>query len=283
MTEAVAIVDSISIEDESGEASVSAVSWAAIVAGGLATATLTLFLLAFGTGMGFSVVSPWSNSGVSGSTLILGAGFYLIVVAMISSSIGGYLAGRLRIKWVGVHTNEVYFRDTAHGFLAWAFATALSAAVLGTAATSIIHGASTGLASGANAAASPLDPYRDRLLRSNPSVARTPSDPAASRAELGRLLSSAVISSELSASDRTYMDQLVAARTGLSQADAEKRVSDVIMEAKTAADEARKTAEKLSLWLAASLLIGAFSASLAAIEGGGVRDGTWKYQVAARR
>jgi hypothetical protein len=283
MTEAVAIVESISMEDESGEASVSAVSWAAIVAGGLASATLTLVLLAFGTGMGFSVVSPWSSSGVSGSTLILGAGLYLIVVAMISSSIGGYLAGRLRIKWVGVHTHEVYFRDTAHGFLAWAFATALSAAVLGTAATSIIGGASTGLAFGANAAASPLDPYLDRLLRSNPSVARTPSDPAASRAELGRLLSSAVISSELSASDRTYMDQLVAARTGLGQADAEKRVSDVIMEAKTAADEARKTAEKLSLWLAASLLIGAFSASLAAIEGGGLRDGTWKQQVAARR
>ena len=121
MTEAVAIVESISMEDESGEASVSAVSWAAIVAGGLASATLTLVLLAFGTGMGFSVVSPWSSSGVSGSTLILGAGIYLIVVAMISSSIGGYLAGRLRIKWVGIHTNEVYFRDTAHGFLAWAW------------------------------------------------------------------------------------------------------------------------------------------------------------------
>jgi len=260
----------------------SAVSWAAILAGGVAAAALTLLMFAFGTGMGFSVVSPWSNAGVSVSstTFSLWAGLYLVVVAMVASSIGGYLAGRLRTKWSGVHTHEVYFRDTAHGFLAWAFATVLSAAVLASATTQIVGGASMGLAqaagSGAGQSTSPIDGYIDTLLRADPSANRNSQDPTASRSELARLLTSSLRDDgDLSAVDRTYVEQVVAARTGLSLADAEKRVSDVVTQAKTAADNARKAAAHLALWLTLSLLIGAFSASLAATEGGGLRDGTW--------
>ena len=122
-----------------------AISWAAVVAGAIAAAALTLVLLAFGAGMGFSAVSPWGNSGVSASTFEIGTGLYLIVVAMLASTVGGYVAGRLRTKWVGVHTHEVFFRDTAHGFLAWALATVLGAAVLTAAAGSFAGGASSGL------------------------------------------------------------------------------------------------------------------------------------------
>ena len=86
-----------------------AVSWPAIAAGAVAAAALTLVLLAFGVGMGFSVVSPWGNSGVSATTFEIGTGLYLIVVAMLASTIGGYIAGRLRTRWVGVHTHEVFF------------------------------------------------------------------------------------------------------------------------------------------------------------------------------
>src|ERR1700676_133446 len=151
------------------ESQVSAVSWAAILAGGVAAAALTLLMLAFGTGMGFSVVSPWSNSGVSSTTFSLWAGLYLVVVAMIASSIGGYLAGRLRTKWSGVHTHEVYFRDTAHGFLAWAFATVLSASVLGSAATHIVSGASQGLGLVAGQSrGGPADLFVDKVLRPAP-------------------------------------------------------------------------------------------------------------------
>ena len=107
------------------EPSVSAVSWAAVLAGAIASCALTLVLLSFGTGVGFAVVSPWGHSGVSTTTFEIGTGLYFIVMAMISSAIGGYLAGRLRTKWSGVHTDEVYFRDTAHGFLAWALASVL--------------------------------------------------------------------------------------------------------------------------------------------------------------
>src|ERR1022692_1221085 len=154
-----------------------AVSWAAVVAGAVAAAALTLVLLAFGAGMGFSSVSPWGNSGVSASTFQISAGIYLIVVTMLASTIGGYIAGRLRTKWVGVHTHEVFFRDTAHGFLAWAFATVLSAAFLTAAASNIVGGASSGLAPAASVSTSqsarsggPVDYYVDTLLRSNPTA-----------------------------------------------------------------------------------------------------------------
>jgi hypothetical protein len=273
-----AVVDAQTPRTE--EFQVSAVSWAAILAGGVASAALTLLMLAFGAGMGFSVVSPWSNSGVSSTTFSLWAGLYLVVVAMIASSIGGYLAGRLRTKWTGVHTHEVYFRDTAHGFLAWAFATVLSAAVLASAAAQIVGGASAGLAQAAGCAADQstglMDGFVGTLLRADPSSNRTPTDPAASRSELARLLASSLRDGgDLSAADRTYIVQLVASRIGLSPAEAEKRVSDVVAQAKMAADNARKAAAHLALWLTVSLLIGAFSASLAATEGGGLRDGTW--------
>jgi hypothetical protein len=153
----------------------SAVSWAAIAAGGIAAAALTLVLLAFGAGMGFSAISPWSNSGVSSGTFKVGAGIYLIVVAMRSSTIGGYVAGRLRTKWTGLHTNEVAFRDTAHGFLAWGFATVLGAAALGGAATYLAGGVATGTAQGASqgVASSPSAQgtngyFVDMLLRPDP-------------------------------------------------------------------------------------------------------------------
>src|SRR6202011_1460583 len=127
--------------------------------------------------MGFSVVSPWGNSGVTSTTFSLWAGLYLIVVAMIASSIGGYLAGRLRTKWVGVHTHEVFFRDTAHGFLAWAVAAVISAAVLASAVASLLTGGAqvagtiaSGAIQGASQAAvqeNPFAYYVDSLFRSD--------------------------------------------------------------------------------------------------------------------
>src|SRR6202051_3889956 len=103
---------------DTGEPSVAGVSWAAVAAGATVSCALTLVLIAFGTGLGLSVVSPWAGSGISATTFKIGTGLYLIVIAMLSSSIGGYIAGRLRTRWIGVHSDEVYFRDTAHGFVA---------------------------------------------------------------------------------------------------------------------------------------------------------------------
>src|SRR6476469_2435669 len=109
----------------------SGVSWPAILAGGVGAAALSLLLLALGAGLGLSSISPWADSGVSATTFKVGAGIYLCCVAVIASAVGGYLAARLRTRWAGIHSNEAYFRDTAHGLLAWATATLLSASVLG--------------------------------------------------------------------------------------------------------------------------------------------------------
>ena len=103
--------------------SASAVSWGAIFAGAAAAAGLSLILLILGAGLGFATTSPWSGEGISATTFGVSTILWVIFMAFAASAIGGYIAGRLRTKWVGVHTNEVYFRDTAHGFLAWSVAT----------------------------------------------------------------------------------------------------------------------------------------------------------------
>jgi hypothetical protein len=275
------------------------VSWAAVAAGAVATAALTLLLIAFGAGLGLSAVSPWSDSGVSASTFNVAAGIYLVIVGVMSSAIGGYLAARLRTKWFGVHSNEVFFRDTAHGFLAWSFATLICATALASTTAFLANGVAAGRAGASTQATrstNPADIYVDKLFRAPPG-APTAAAPAAAtadnagamsairaRAEVVRLWTADFRDDQdLSANDKTYVAQLVAARTGLSQADAEKRVNEVVTEAKTAIDNTRRAAAKMSFWLTAALLFGAFAASLAAAEGGALRDGTWNDRVLTPR
>src|ERR1700728_727900 len=135
-----------------------AVSWAAIAAGAVAAAALALVLISFGAGLGLSAISPWSDSGISVSSFKIGSGIYLVIVAVMSSAVGGYLAARLRARWIGVNTHEAFFRDTAHGFLAWAFATLLSATVLVSAISFLATGTAAGLGGTTSQTASSPNP-----------------------------------------------------------------------------------------------------------------------------
>src|ERR1700729_4448814 len=144
---------------DTGEPSVAGVSWAAVTAGAVVSCALTLVLIAFGIGLGLSVVSPWAGSGVSATTFKIGTGLYLVVIAMLSSSIGGYITGRLRSRWIGVHSDEVYFRDTAHGFVAWALATVLGAVLLASPAGGLISGGASGATQTAASRSGPMDGY----------------------------------------------------------------------------------------------------------------------------
>jgi len=191
----------------------------------------------------------------------------------MASALGGFIAGRLRTRWVGLHSDETYFRDSAHGFLAWAFAAVLMAAVAGLAATSVVGGAAKGAASNPGLVPD-TSYYTDTLFRSD-----NPTTPPASQGaqnpneEVGRIVSRSLTSSGgLSQADRTYVAQRVAQRTGMPQDQAERRVDEVITQAKNAADEARKAAAKLALWIAAAMLCGALGAAFAAAEGGRERD-----------
>ena len=263
----------------------STVSWGAILAGGFTAAAVSLIVIAFGVGVGLSVVSPWNGEGISATTASWSAGLFLVVVAMIASTFGGYITGRLRHSWEDVNVHERFFRDTAHGFVAWAFATVLTATLLAGAGTHLLAGASAGAipaagAGAAQAANSGGDIYVDRLLRVGPQTdGRTtgPStDQATTRAELLRIIAPTTLKGgDVSAEDRTYAARVIAARTGIPQAEAEQRINQTIAQAKDAADKARRAAAKFSLWIAISLLAGSFAASLAAAEGGKLRNTRW--------
>ena len=259
------------------EAQTSGVSWPAVAGGAFVTAALSLILLALGAGLGLSSVSPWSNAGASATTISRAAIIWLIFMQIASGAMGGYLAGRLRTKWASLHTDEVYFRDTAHGFLAWAVAFVVTAAFLTTAATFMV-GATAASAAGAGAAtavqtnAQDSDAsgyFVDTLFRSN--SVQPDANSGSARAEAARILAYSA-KGDVSAADRSYLAKLVAARTGLSQAEAERRVSDVITAEKEAADTARKATAHALLWTFLALLIGAFCASFAATIGGRQRD-----------
>ena len=309
----------------------SAVSWGAIFAGAAAAASLSLILLILGTGLGLSSVSPWSRAGIGAATLGLSTVAWVTFTQLAASGMGGYLAGRLRQKWVNVHTDESYFRDTAHGFLAWCVATLATATLLtsvigsivgsgvqagasvaggaATAAVSAAAGAATGASAQGNGQASAY--AVDSLFRrdmsataATPATGATPApqtaaglstgastatpsgadNSAATTGEVTRIFANSLrTGAALPADDVRYVGQLVAQRTGMSQADAEKRVTDSYhniqtkareaeAKAKEAADQARKASAYAALWLFVSLLFGAFVASLAATYGGRRRD-----------
>jgi len=113
---------------------------------------MALILLAFGAGLGLTSVSPWSNLGASAKAVSVATVIWLVVMQVVSSAMGGYVAGRLRTKWVDVRDEEVFFRDTAHGFLVWAVGLVIAAGFLGSAASSLV-GAALDVTGGAAATA----------------------------------------------------------------------------------------------------------------------------------
>jgi hypothetical protein len=259
------------------EAHSSGVSWAAVFAGAFVAAALSLILVALGTGIGLSAISPWDGAGASASSVGKGAIVWLILTELIASSIGGYLAGRLRTKWVNVHTDEVYFRDTAHGFLVWAVGLVITAAFLASAVASVGRNARAGgtavESSSATASRSTFSPNAylvDSLLRTTPP--RTSPDDAAIRSEAGLILVNGLREGNIPPTDKSYLVQVVAARTGIGEPEAEKRVDDTFAQAMQAADTARKAVAHSMYWTFLALLIGAFSASFAATIGGKQRD-----------
>jgi hypothetical protein len=309
------------------QANVSAVSWAAILAGASAVAALSLILLLLGAGLGLSSVSPWAHKGISASTFGLSTIVWLAATQIIAAGMGGYLTGRLRVRWADVQADEVYFRDTAHGFLAWAVASLATAALLASAIGSIVNGGvqtATTLTAGATAVsaaggvaavsskfgkpdsvnesdAGAMGYFVDSLFRKDTNTASSISTASnldstannvdstanaqniASTTEVTRIFANSMSVKSLPSADLSYIGQLVSSHTGLTQQEAEKRVSDIYasmqrkvrnaeIAGKEAADKARKASIYATLWLFASLLMGAFSASLAATWGGRCRD-----------
>jgi len=262
----------------------SGASWGAIFAGAAAAAALSFILLILGVGLGLSAVSPYQyNAAPLGAASVA----WIAFTQLAAAGIGGYLAGRLRVKWASIHRDEVHFRDTAHGLLAWAVATLVTVAALAGGVRAVLSGAidaaaplaaSAGTAA-ASAAAAPGGRgntyFADLVLRA------PGADPAteAQRNEVNRVLLTDLAAGKISGEDRLYLAQLIAKRTGMSQADAEQRVDLIYAQAKQAAadakakaEEARKAAAHSALWMFVALLLGAFVAALCATVGGRNRD-----------
>lgn len=268
-----------------------AASWGAILAGAAGAAALSLILLALGAGLGLSSISPWSYHGASTASLTVGTIGWLLAMSALASALGGYLAGRLRTRWPDIDDDEAFFRDTAHGFLAWAVATLLTAAVLTSASASMVGTATTAAAKSTSAAsgnaapgindshASTVSYFVDMMFRgAEDDVARSD----AQRQEATRIVAMAD-GGEPSPADRKYLATRVARSTGIGVADAEQRVTKVVSAAKLAteaaaakarevAERARSAAARLALWVFVSLLLGAFFSALGATWGGSRRD-----------
>jgi hypothetical protein len=250
-----------------------AASWPAIFAGAFVAVAITLVLVALGSGIGFASISPWPGHGISVTSFAVTTAIWLIVTQWLAAALGGYLAGRLRTRWIGTHTHEIFFRDTAHGLVTWAVATVV---VISLAAGSAASGARAGAHAAADAAQAATPYIVDKLFRSSGDSTAGSSDP---RLETAHIVANAAATGSVPDSDRAYLVGQVAARANVSQQEAQSRVEAFIasvMQAqekvKTDADAARKAAAQASIYLALSMLIGAFIASVSAALGGRLRD-----------
>jgi hypothetical protein len=255
-----------------------AASWPAIFAGAFVAVSASLILMAVGSGVGLASLSMWSSAAAAAKTLTVNAAVWLIVTQWLSAALGGYIAGRLRSRWHRTHSHEVFFRDTAHGLITWSVATVFVASLF----TSTLWSAlSTGVHATAGAASGLTMPAQDGyavdvLFRP---TAGAPAGETLPRSELEHIMANAAATGQFPDSDRAYLTGLVATRTGISPADAQKRVDDFVTntqaaetQARDAAETARKDAAQAALYLALSLLVGAFIASVSAALGGRLRD-----------
>jgi hypothetical protein len=272
----------------------SSVSWAAIFAGAVSAAAMTLIMLILGFGLGFSVISPWQNEGVSMEAFGWSTIIWLTVTQLVAAGLGGYIAGRLRTRWTDINIDEIYFRDTAHGLISWAVATLLvallilssvGAVISGTAkaGASVAQGATSAVPAISEAASNSSDYFTDVLLRTEPGAEIAERADGNVRDELSNIVVQALRDGELNEDDKQYVVGLVANYTELDEAAAEQRVDNVIERAEQAAADAEQTARETadaaldsatfaSLWLFVALLIGAYIASFMATVGGRQRD-----------
>jgi hypothetical protein len=285
----------------------SGLSWSGIIAGVFTATAVTFIFIALGSGIGLSLASPFSSSPSAGTLTVLGA-VWLVFSQAIGFATGGYVAGRLRREPMPVHTGETNFRDAASGLVVWAIGVVVTSILLAAAvekvgsaaATTATVGAAAAGVTGASNQSSSIDYFTDTLLRTNPqapsaaggataggaspggaspggapAAAATPDD-RAMHAQVGRILITAVAANGIAPDDRTYLAQIVSARTGMSMEDAQKRVDDVVNRARASVTQAAETARKagayLSFWTFMSLLFGAACATLGGMLGGDLRD-----------
>lgn len=268
--------------------SVSYMQWGPVFAGAFTAAALATVLHAFAGAIGLAVSSAsptWRDASIG---LMLLSGVYLLLVALASYGLGGYIAGLLRERFgTSVTAEEVEFRDSIHGLLVWAVATLLTALllVMAASASSRIVAPAGSSSSASTASESTIALNVDRLLRGERRVGDSP-DTQQLRGEVGRVLLTSSSHSGVAADDRAYLVRLVGARTGLTPNDAERRVDTAIANARENLSRARTSGVILAFMAGAAALIGAVAAWFAAVVGGQHRDdsaGVSRWNILGRR
>jgi hypothetical protein len=257
-----------------------AINWSAVFAGAFAAGGLTIILVILGAAFGFGAMSPFAGDGLSATTISVVTIVWLIFTQIFASIAGGYIAGRTRLRW-SIHADEVFFRDSVHGFLTWAVASAFMFAAAAIAAGGGALGATAVTAAAVQAedgAPAPSTIITDRLYRA---PGADPETLATARQEADRFVVRAIADPEsVTAEDRAWLVEDVAERTAIGVNEAEARVQDafarmdtVRAEAREEVDNARAASATLAIATALAMLIGAFVASAAAVFGGRERDG----------
>jgi hypothetical protein len=244
--------------------------WTPVIAGALGATALSLILVTFAAAVGLGVSSTSPTWRDASAALWILSGIYLVLQAVLSFGFGGYIAGRIRRSLIAGPSEEVENRDGLHGLAVWALAVVLGGILAALVGASTL---SRSAPSSANAsAAEPVLSYElDRLYRA---PRRPPNvDLSSERAEAGRILLTTSSHDGISADDRAYLIQQVAAVTGLAPAEAERRVDNVTANSKTALTRSRRSTIILAFSLATALLLGAVAAWAAACAGGRHRDG----------
>jgi len=264
------------------------VQWGSVVAGAVGAAGLGFVLHGFAAAIGLSLTSTSPTWRDSSFALTLLGGLYLIFAAVIAYGLGGYVAGRSSSPIAALADDdraETEFRDGMNGLVAWALATLLAALIaLGAAQAAAGLGGRSGVEP-SSTAESLIAFDLDRLFRSDHPAA---GDIGYARAEAGRILLTANSHRGVQAEDHDYLVRLVGRDTGLSAADAARRVDDVVAKARDNVARARKTGVIFAFMAAAAAMIGAAVAWAAACAGGRHRDNLasshlWHWQRTRRR
>ena len=266
-------LETVEIEALAAERPVSAawtLQWTPIVIGALTACAVSSIMVTFGATVGLGVSSAAPTWRDASDSLWLLSGTYLVLVALLAFGCGGYFAGRIRMPYGEAITEDSETRDGLHGVASWALAVILGTALAALVTISVSR-PTTLTPSATSTEPSVLSYEMDHLFRSARRAANL--DLASLRAEAGRVLMTSSSHNGVTPDDRAYLVQLVTATTGLSGADAERRVDTVISDSRAAISRARASTIILAFSLATALLLGAVAAWAGANAGGRHRVG----------
>lgn len=260
--------------DAAAEAS-TYVQWPVIFAGGVVGAAAAFVLMSFAAAIGLAVASPSPTWRDASAWLALLSGVWVLLVLIFSFAVAGYIAGRMRRRLTGLDANEVEFRDGMHGLLAWAVGVIVGSLLLLAAASASSLARTDANATAGRSGNTRSQPFLafelDRLFRSDRAARQDENE--ASRDEAGRIIASGLGRRDIAPEDRAYLSRLVAARTGLAQPEADRRVNQVVEESRRSATQARRSGVIIGFLTAAALVAAAAAAWLASVAGGRHRDG----------